>query len=191
MNQEMKNVIKTLWFVLIVGLGIAIAGCSRKEPNEAQDIESIRADLREQVAAGELTKEEAIVKTPTYYVFKMYKVHHDATLLPLDLMCEDYTYNDKSIPALTASASLDDKGLYHLTLSNFNPDTNINVTCEIRGLKNLSFKRGEIITANKINSFNDFGKAEEVTLKDFTGVKVSGNTITVNMPAKSIVMVEF
>ena len=59
----MKNGIRTFCFVLIIGLALAIAGCSRKkEPNEAQDIESVRASLREQVARGELTREEAIVR---------------------------------------------------------------------------------------------------------------------------------
>jgi uncharacterized membrane protein len=59
----MKNGIRTFCFVLIIGLALAIAGCSRnKEPNEAKDLESIRASLREQVASGELTREEAIVR---------------------------------------------------------------------------------------------------------------------------------
>ena len=58
----MKNTIKTLCFVLILGLALTIAGCSRKEPNEVQDIESVRASLREKVASDELTKEEAIVR---------------------------------------------------------------------------------------------------------------------------------
>jgi polyhydroxyalkanoate synthesis regulator phasin len=58
----MKNTIKTLCLVLIPTLAIAFAGCSKKEPKEPQDIESIRTNLREQVASGELTKEEAIVK---------------------------------------------------------------------------------------------------------------------------------
>jgi len=58
----MKNTIKTLCFVLIIGLALTIAGCSRKEPNEVQDLESVRANLREKVESGELTKEEAIVK---------------------------------------------------------------------------------------------------------------------------------
>ena len=59
----MKNGIKTLCFVLILGLALAIAGCSRKkESNEAHDLDSVRAGLREQVARGELTKEEAIVR---------------------------------------------------------------------------------------------------------------------------------
>ena len=35
-----------------------------------------------------LTKGKDMVLTPTYYVFKMYNVHQDATYLPLDLSCE-------------------------------------------------------------------------------------------------------
>ena len=35
-----------------------------------------------------LTKDKDMVLTPTYYVFKMYKVHQDATYLPIDLTCE-------------------------------------------------------------------------------------------------------
>ena len=59
----MKNGIKTLCLVLILGLALAMAGCSKKkEPTKPQDLESVRASLREQVASGELTKEEAVVK---------------------------------------------------------------------------------------------------------------------------------
>ena len=58
----MKNTVKTLCFVLILGLALTIAGCSRKEPNEVQDIKSVRANLREKVESDEVTKEEAIVR---------------------------------------------------------------------------------------------------------------------------------
>ena len=59
----MKHGIKTLNFVLILGLTLAIAGCSRKkEPEGPQDLESVRARLKEQLASGELSKEEAIVR---------------------------------------------------------------------------------------------------------------------------------
>jgi len=57
------NEMKTLCFALILGLVLAMAGCSKKtEPHEAQDLESIRATLREQVASGKLTHEEAVVR---------------------------------------------------------------------------------------------------------------------------------
>jgi len=62
-NQGIRNGIRTLCFAPILGLAIAITGCSRKkEPHEAQDLESIRASLREQVASGKLTREEAVVR---------------------------------------------------------------------------------------------------------------------------------
>lgn len=59
----MKNGLEPLCFVLILGLALPMAGCSKKkEPNKPQDLESIRASLREQVASGKLTKEEAVVR---------------------------------------------------------------------------------------------------------------------------------
>jgi len=59
----MKNGLKVFCFALILGLAVAMAGCSRKkEPNKPQDLESVRASLREQVASGELTREEAAVR---------------------------------------------------------------------------------------------------------------------------------
>jgi len=41
-----------------------------------------------------------------------------------------------------------------------------------------------------MNSFNDFGKPEEVKLQKFTDCKIAENTLSVNLPAKSVVMVE-
>ena len=38
-----------------------------------------------------LTKDDKIVLTPTYYVFKMYAVHQDATMLPIKLKSEEYS----------------------------------------------------------------------------------------------------
>jgi polyhydroxyalkanoate synthesis regulator phasin len=63
-RQEMKNgIIRALCVVLVAGLTLAVAGCSRKkEPKETQDLESVRARLRAEVARGKLTREEAIVR---------------------------------------------------------------------------------------------------------------------------------
>jgi len=59
----MKHGITVLRFVLILGLALAVAGCGKKkEPTKPQDLESVRADLRKQVASGKLTKAEAIVR---------------------------------------------------------------------------------------------------------------------------------
>ena len=57
----MKSRVAAICFSLALVMFIIIAGCGKDEP-EFDDIESVRAYLKEQVASGELTKEEAIVR---------------------------------------------------------------------------------------------------------------------------------
>ncbi|MDX1285149.1 MAG: alpha-L-arabinofuranosidase C-terminal domain-containing protein, partial [Draconibacterium sp.] len=70
------------------------------------------------------------------------------------------------------------------------PENEKEVVCELRGTDNRKFANGEIITGEKINSYNDFGEKEEVSIQSFKDVKIDGNTVKIKMPAKSIVMVE-
>jgi alpha-N-arabinofuranosidase len=157
--------------------------CRRvKMANIAQTVNVLQAMI--------LTKDNEIVKTPSYYVFKMYKVHYDATLLPTDVKSEFYTHEDERIPAISTSASKAEDGTIHITISNIDPNEAQNLTCELRGLENVRFERGEIITGEEVNSYNDFGEAEEVSTAAFNDVQVNGNTLDVNLPAKSIVMLE-
>jgi len=169
--------------VASVNLDLFNKYCRRvKMANIAQTVNVLQAMI--------LTKGDEIVRTPSFYVFKMYTVHHDATLLPSDIESEKYTMNNESIPALSATASKDDNGKIHITITNLNPEKGTSVTCELRGTDNVDFVKGSIVTGAKINSYNDFGKKEEVTLKSFSDVKVKNNVVTVNMPSKSVVMVE-
>ena len=46
-----------------------------------------------------LTDNEKMTVTPSYWVFEMDTVHHDATLLPSELQSVDYAFGDKKIPA--------------------------------------------------------------------------------------------
>lgn len=176
----------TLRDALVAALNLDIFNkhCDRvRMANVAQTINVLQAMI--------LTKDSVMVLTPSYYVFKMYQVHHDATHLPLEIYCENYVYDGKSIPAISASASKDKDGSIHITVSNVNPHRNLTLTCELRGLKQAKFKRGEIITGERMNSFNDFGKPEQVTIKSFNDVKVKDNNLVVQLPEKSVVMLEF
>ena len=157
--------------------------CDRvKMANIAQTINVLQSVI--------LTKGEQMVKTPTYYVFKMYKVHQDADLLPINISCGNYTVGDKSIRTISSSASKDSTGLIHVTLSNVNPNESAKLIIELKGSEQKEFVRGEIITGDEMNSYNDFGKQEEVTLKDFDQVNLDGNELDVELPSKSIVMLE-
>ena len=57
-----------------------------------------------------LTKDEKMILTPTYHVMEMYKVHQDATLVPAETISEEFVIGDKSIQAVSVSASIDDSG---------------------------------------------------------------------------------
>ena len=75
-----------------------------------------------------LTKDDKMVLTPTYYVFKMYNVHQDATMIPLDVKSDRMDVGGKdnrNIPMLSASASKDDAGNINITMSNVDVDNEI------------------------------------------------------------------
>ena len=135
-----------------------------------------------------LTKEDQIVLTPTYYVFKMYSVHQDATLIPVNLETGKYEIGGKTVPAIDASASIKD-GIVSITMCNLDPNKTQSVDINITG-EDFSTANGEIITAQKMNDFNDFEKDEKVTLKTFKVNKPKGGKLTVDLPAKSVVLVQ-
>ena len=156
--------------------------CSRvKMANIAQMVNVLQSVI--------LTRENKIVLTPTYYVFKMYAVHQDAVLLPIEVKCEEYSSGNDTIQSLSVSASKDKNGKIHISIANLDPIQGKKLSCEIHGTaaKNVS---GEIITADKMNAYNDFGKPEEVKILPFTGTRIQKGILSVDLPAKSIVMLE-
>ncbi len=136
-----------------------------------------------------LTKGDKIVLTPTYYIFKMYSVHQEATMLPIKLISEEYSNGTDKIQSLSVSASKDKNGKIHISITNLDPVKEKKLSCELLGtsMKNVS---GEIITAEKMNAYNDFGKPEEVSIKPFSGAHLQKGILNVNLPAKCVVMLE-
>jgi alpha-N-arabinofuranosidase len=49
---------------------------------------------------------------------------------------------------------------------------------------------GEILKADKINAYNEFGKAPAVAPAAFTGAKTTGKVVKVTLPAASVVVLE-
>lgn len=135
-----------------------------------------------------LTKDEEIVLTPTYYVFKMYAVHQDATLIPMNLKTGQYKYDGKSVPSVYGSASTKD-GVVSITLCNLNPNKAETVDLNITG-QDFAASTGQIITAENMNDYNDFGQDEKVTLKSFEVKKPKNGKVSVELPAKSVVLVQ-
>ncbi|MFZ2339067.1 MAG: alpha-L-arabinofuranosidase C-terminal domain-containing protein [Bacteroidales bacterium] len=136
-----------------------------------------------------LTKDDKMVLTPTYHVFRMFRVHQEARLLKTDLKCEDYVFGDRRIPSVSASASVDNEGKMHISLANMNPNKPIVLTCPIIG---DTYKKitGEVLTADSINAHNTFEAAEKVKPAAFNGHSYKNGVLTVTLPAKSVVVLE-
>jgi alpha-N-arabinofuranosidase len=136
-----------------------------------------------------LTKDDKMVLTPTYHVFRMFRVHQEARLLNIDLRCEDYTNGEKRIPSVSASASVDNEGKVHISIANLNPGKAVVVTCPLLG-ETYKKAKGEVLTAPEMNSFNGFDKPETVKPAAFSGFLLKDGLLTVTMPSKSVVVLE-
>jgi len=118
-----------------------------------------------------LTEGEKMLKTPTYHVFEMYKVHQDATLLPIDLYSEDYNSGDSSIPQISSSASKNKDGLIHISLCNVHHERSAALDIELRGTV-ASKVTGRILTSDDMRDHNTFQEPEKVQPTTFNGFKL-------------------
>jgi alpha-N-arabinofuranosidase len=70
-----------------------------------------------------LTQGAQMVRTPTYYVFDLFKEHQNARLAKSTLTCPTcFLSSGAQIPQLSASASLDSSRILHVTLANGSAD---------------------------------------------------------------------
>ncbi len=137
-----------------------------------------------------LTKDKDMVLTPSYYVFKMYRVHQDATHLPLDLICDRITARDgRVVPMVSATASKDKAGKIHVSLSNIDVENEQEITIELPGIKETKAV-GEILTSANLTDHNTFDKPNTVKTAPFKEVKIAKGVLKVKVPAKSIVTLE-
>ena len=137
-----------------------------------------------------LTKDDKMVLTPSYHVFEMFNVHQDATFIPMDLMCEKKTVRDnRTVPMFSASASKSENGKIHITIANIDLENTGQIAINLDGVnvKNVS---GRILTSANIADHNTFENPDKVKPVKFNGAKIEKGKLNVNIPAKSIVVLE-
>jgi alpha-L-arabinofuranosidase len=150
-----------------------------KMANIAQTVNVLQAMI--------LTQGEQMILTPTYHVFDFYTVHHDATLLPMELDRGRYELDGETIPALTASASRDDDHVVHITVSNLDPRNARRVEATLRG-RARSAVSGRILTASDITAHNTFEDPDVVKPASFHGASLAGERLTIELPPMSLVV---
>jgi alpha-N-arabinofuranosidase len=136
-----------------------------------------------------LTEGEKMIVTPTYHVFEMYKVHQDATLLPVELQCRDYQYGDNKVPALNASASRNGAGKIHISLCNLDAKNSAEIICELKGIEAKKVS-GRVLTSDTMTAHNTFDNPEAIKPAVFNDVQLKEDVLTAVLPAKSVVVLE-
>ena len=132
-----------------------------------------------------------MVLTPTYHVFNMYKDFQEATYLPMDVKTDSMDVRDnRRIPLLSSSAARKADGTIVVSLANVSLDKEQNVELSLEGIaakpKSVS---GKILSCKAITDYNDFEHPDRVVPAEFKGAKLSKQTVTVKVPAKSIAVI--
>lgn len=136
-----------------------------------------------------LTDGEKMIKTPTYYVFKMYRHHQGATLLSSELLDNGTVGEGKNeLPKIFESVSEDENGVITITLSNnsLEEDEDIDITFVADG-GSMNVTEASIISG-VMNAHNTFDNTDNVAEKSFDGYSKSESGIKVKLPKCSVVM---
>ncbi|WP_028916287.1 alpha-L-arabinofuranosidase C-terminal domain-containing protein [Pseudoxanthomonas sp. J35] len=134
-----------------------------------------------------LTRDEKMLLTPTYHVFEMYRPWQDATHLPLEIRAPTYTHGKVAVPAVHGSAVRAKDGDVYVALSNLDPDSAADVSIQVAGVQATTVS-GRVLTAGAITAHNTFEQPETVKPTAFDGAVLSGGTLKVELPAKSVVV---
>lgn len=152
-----------------------------KMANLAQTINVLQAVI--------LTNEEKIILTPTYHVMKMYTVHHDATLLPVQVSNVNYQVGEESLPAITCTASKNQQGQIHLSLVNIDANKTNEVTVSLKDLAKAKIS-GSVLKSAKIQDYNSFEQPDKIQPVAFSAFKKKGDQLVVTLPPASVVVLK-
>ena len=126
-------------------------------------------------------------KTPVFWVFKMYKPHQNATMVPVT-----WTNNptNQSIPQLNASASVDASNVLHISVVNTHDANSQALTINLNNSpRTYTTVTGQMVNGASITSgITSFTATDTASLQTFTNFSLAGTTITTTLPAHSVVM---
>ncbi|HTY59527.1 MAG TPA: alpha-L-arabinofuranosidase C-terminal domain-containing protein [Bacteroidota bacterium] len=134
-----------------------------------------------------LTDGPRMIVTPTYHVMEMYAVHQDAVLLPVSIRAGLFAMGEKSLPAVSVSASRDGNGVTHISLVNIDPGKAQDVVVDLRG-EHCSSVSGRVLVSGNVRDHNTFDDPDRVKPAVFNGARLEGGTLRVRLSPCSVVV---
>lgn len=165
--------------VAAINLNIFNQHCERvRMANLAQTVNVLQAVL--------LTDGPQLVRTPTYHVFDMYKVHRNASSVRCELRAPLYELGGLTLPVMHASASCTPDGVTHVSLVNLDPWRAVELDLE-PSVGNLS---GRVLSSENMNDRNTFANPSCVEPLSFTSFAQSDGRASLQLPPKCVVVLK-
>jgi len=134
-----------------------------------------------------------LVKTPTFYAWKMLVPHHTsgAKWAPNTLTSEKISAASTTFPVLSAGTTVDSSGHVNISLANVDLTKTRSIQITLNSSRAAyAIASAQLLTGAAKDTYNDFGKAEQIKIQDLptSNYSICQKTINVTLPAKSLVM---
>ncbi len=168
---------------LVAGINLNIFNkhCDRvKMANLAQMVNVLQSVI--------LTEGASIIKTPTYYVFHMYRHHQGGTLLDSTLLgAGEVGIGEWMVPNVTESVSEDADGVITITVNNLSVDGSEELEISlVTGGADYQVCEARVVTGG-MKAHNTFAEPEQVAEQEFSAYEKTADGVKVVLPACSVV----
>ncbi len=136
-----------------------------------------------------LTEGEKMILTPTYHVMKMFNIHQDAQLIPIELDTPDYEYKGEKLPAINASASRNNAGNINISLVNIDARQSNKITINLHDLQVNAFD-GEILASTALDDHNTFEAPLKIKPQKFKNFQLEDEKLEIELPPFSVVVLK-
>ncbi len=135
-----------------------------------------------------LTDGARMLRTPTYWVFEMYKGHHGATALSASLNAPTVEAGPWKVPALSVSASKAADGTYTVTVANLDPAAAQAVEIYLDGAE-LKTATARVLSGASPQDHNTFDAPDRVSPKPLAVTLAGAKHLSLSVPAHSVVAI--
>ncbi len=133
-----------------------------------------------------LTEGEKMIKTPTYYVFHMYRHHQGANLISSELTgVEDIGMGEWYVPQVTESVSEKD-GIITITLNNLSATDCLEMDVQFTGDRDYEVVEANVVTHQDMHAYNTFEEPDRVKEETFDDYTLEGGRMKLKLPACSV-----
>ena len=143
-----------------------------------------------------LTKDDKMLLTPTYYVFKMYVPNMEAVNIPLTVKCDYFDAENEQkdsarrvAPFVSCSASKMADGTVNINLANADLKNATKVTIDLGSIRGR-VQNAQILTSKNVADHNTFEQPNTVKPAAFSGARIANGSLVVDMPKTSIVCLQ-